>query len=344
MVDARRSRVVAPRFVGQRRLVEAEHVVEAVGPGQLLVEVRANAICGTDRDLWENGWPVTPGHEAAGVVVGVGPGTITAPGTLGVVYLMDFCGTCRSCRLGATNQCLAKRGDFGFTRDGGYGPLAVVSESAFFPIDHDIDPAEATLLLDVMGTSGHAIARARLIRPDIESVVIAGAGPIGLGLAAMVRILLGSATTVIVGDVDTARLAIAETLGARVADLRSTSMADAMRASGSDGGADAAFDSAGRTVTREGLLEALGKRGVLVCVGHGEGLTLDVSRDLIGPERAVLGSEYFRFDALPANLALLRAHRAVLATIITHRFPRSRLGEALATFFAGGTGKVIVEA
>ena len=94
-----------------------------------------------------------------------------------MVYLMDYCGECRSCRLGFTNQCMAKRADMGFTHDGGYGRYELVHQSNFFPVDERTDMADATMLLDVMGTSGHAIGRAQLLRTDIESVYIAGAGP-----------------------------------------------------------------------------------------------------------------------------------------------------------------------
>ena len=80
-----------------------------------------------------------------------------------------------------------------------------------------------------------------------------------------------------------------------------------------------------------------------MCVGHGEGLQLDVSREIIGAERAVLGSEYFCYRELERNLALLKEHRSYLAQIITHRFHVSRISEAFETFWRGNTGKVIVE-
>ena len=296
------------------------------GHSQLLIEVRANAICGTDRGLWEAGCDVVPGHEAAGVVIARGPGTTVPVGALGVVYLMAFCGECRSCRLGLTNQCLAKRGDMGFTRDGGYGRFELVDEPCFFEVDADLDPAEATLLLDVMGTAGHAIERARRVREDVASVVVAGAGPVGLGVVAMTRLLLGAEVSVIVADHDSARLAIAAGLGAHTVDLASRSIADATAETDLSNGADVAVDTSGRESARLELVGALGPRGVLMCVGHGEGLSLDVSRDLIAPERAVLGSEYFRFDELSRNLGLLRGHRAELSRIITHRVPRARAG------------------
>jgi threonine dehydrogenase-like Zn-dependent dehydrogenase len=71
-------------------------------------------------------------------------------------------------------------------------------------------------------------------------------------------------------------------------------------------------------------------------------LTLDVSADLIAPERAVLGSEYFRYDELAANLALLQTHEQLICRIITHEFPVQRLAEAFKVFLAGETGKIVI--
>ena len=142
-----------------------------------------------------------------------GPETSTPVGTPGVVFLMDFCGQCRSCRLGYTNQCSAKRADMGFSHDGGYGPYELVHENVFFPVTPDVPLTEATMLLDVMGTGGHAIARAQLVRPDIESLLVAGAGPIGLGVLAMAKLLLGDDLPVYVADSIPYRLGLAERLG-----------------------------------------------------------------------------------------------------------------------------------
>ena len=72
---------------------------------------------------------------------------------------MDYCGVCKNCRRGATNQCLDKCGDFGFNRDGGYAAFALVSETAFCPVPGNIPLREAPLLLDIMGTGGHAVTQ-----------------------------------------------------------------------------------------------------------------------------------------------------------------------------------------
>jgi threonine dehydrogenase-like Zn-dependent dehydrogenase len=285
---------------------------------------------------------VTPGHEAAGIVAAAGPGTNTPVGTPGAVFLMVFCGACRSCRLGLTNQCLDKRADMAFNRDGGYGPYELVPERIFFTSGPDVQGAEATLLLDIMGTGGHALGRGRLVHPDIASILVAGAGPIGLGVLAMAKLTLGDSVPVVISDMAPYRLALAERLGGLPIDLRDRTLEEGLKRHGA-ARVDLAVDTTGKTAARESALAALDQRGVLVCVGHGEDLRLDVSADLIAPERAVLGSEYFRFDELPGNLALLRENRSYLSQIITHRYPVEDIEEAFRVFFAGETGKVIIE-
>lgn len=81
----------------------------------------------------------------------------------------------------------------------------------------------------------------------------------------------------------------------------------------------------------------------MVCVGHGEGLSISVSEDLIAPERAVMGSEYFRYADLPGNLDLLLRNQDYLEQIITHRYPIAEVQAAYVAFLAGETGKVVVE-
>jgi threonine 3-dehydrogenase len=324
----------SPHFGGDGKITFGDHAYPDAGPGELMLRIDANAICGSDRNQYYNGSTVVPGHEAAGTVVQAGEGATTPIGTRGAVYLMDYCGQCRSCRLGFTNQCLAKRADMGFSHDGGYGPFELVHESNFFPVSPDVSAVEATLLLDVMGTSGHAIGRSQLLRPDIYSIYIAGAGPIGLGLLVTAKVRLGLGVPVYISDVSTWRRTFAAELGGIPVDPGDPASESPK--------VDVAFDSTGKAAARRTALEVLSERGVLVCVGHGETLTLDVSADLIAPERSVLGSEYFRYDEMAENLKLLRANRAQFSRIITHTFPVERIAEAFEVFLGGQSGKIVV--
>lgn len=334
--------MTVPQFIGGGQIAYGDKEVPVPGTGQLLIQVKANALCGSDRVQFYDGTGTTPGHEASGIVAAAGSGTRTAVGTHGVVFLMDFCGECRSCKLGLTNQCLGKRADYGFSHDGGYGPYMVVNENVFFAIDPSIPFTVATMLLDIMGTGGHAIKRAKLVHPDVSSVLVAGAGPIGLGVLAMAKLLLGMETPVYIMDYVPYRLELAASMGAIAVNLANTSLTDAMKQNGIEG-FDIAIDTSGKTAGRQNALQALDKRGVLVCVGHGQELNLQVSADLIATERAVLGSEYFHFNELQDNHDLILRHLPYLSQIITHRYGVDRIQEAFELFFKGDAGKVIIE-
>ncbi len=332
----------APHFIGNGKIEWGQREVSEPGPEQLLVQVKANALCGSDRKQFYQGSAVIPGHEASGVVVATGTRTTVEPGTPGVIYLMDFCGKCRNCKLGFTNQCLKKRADIGFNQDGGCGQYMLIHQNVFFPIDADLPLTEATLLLDIMCTGGHAIKRGQLVHPDIQSVLVSGAGPLGLGVLAMAKTLLGEEVPVFITDLAPYRLKLAEQLGGIPINLQDTSLGDGLRSHGFYT-LDVAIDASGKTVARQASLSVLAKRGVLVCVGHGEGLTLEISRDMIAAERAVLGCEYFTYSELAGNLVHLRNNRAYFSQIITHRFDVAELQHAYEVFFSGETGKVVVQ-
>ena len=343
MSDTIPSSCRVPRFAGNKEITFEERAVREPGPGELLLRVRANALCGSERSQFFDGAPVTPGHEAAGTVVAAGLDTHTPEGTTGAVFLMDFCGECRSCRLGYTNQCLHKRADMGFNRDGGYGQYELIHENIFFPVPNEFSATEATLLLDIMGTGGHAVERCRLMRSDIESLLVLGAGPIGLGVLAIAKIIMGHQLKVLITDVVPYRLELAERLGGLPIDVSRTSLSAGMHSYGL-AGVDMAVDTSGKQIARQEAVDSLAQRGSLICVGHGEGITLKVSSDIITPERSIVGSEYFRYNELPTNLQRLREHRAYLNQIITHRLGVGEIQRAFEAFFFGcKTGKVIIE-
>lgn len=335
--------VVVPHFVGQRQIKPVSKPVPQPGPGQLLLEIKANALCGSERSQFYGGTEVTPGHEAAGVVVAVGAGTTTLVGTPGVVFLMDFCGKCRSCLQGYTNQCLAKRGDMGFNQDGGYGVYELIHETIFFPVGDDLPLAEATMLLDIMGTGGHAIKRAQLVHPDIQVLLVPGAGPIGLGVLAMAKLLLGEGVEVVLTDVVPYRLKLAEQMGGLPVLATEMSLEQGLRHHGL-GAPDVAVDCAGRAAVRDESLTLLGHRGVLVSVAHGEGLAIDnLYRDFVFRELTLISSEYFAYHELKENLNLLKENRVYMDQIITHRFGIEDIQHAFELFFGGETGKVVIE-
>jgi propanol-preferring alcohol dehydrogenase len=135
------------------RLRLAELPMPEPGPGQILVRVRACAVCRTDLhvvdgDLPEPKLPIVPGHEIVGEVVRPGRGVnwFRAGERVGIPWLGHTCGRCRYCAAGEENLCDAARFT-GYQIDGGYAEYAVADARYCFPIHGDYADHEAAPLL-----------------------------------------------------------------------------------------------------------------------------------------------------------------------------------------------------
>lgn len=138
----------------ETRPLEAVELPDPVpGAGEVLVRVRACALCRTDLhvvegDLPARRLPVVPGHQAVGVVERLGEGTERLrPGDrVGIAWLRQTCGACVFCGRGTENLCEASRYT-GYDADGGYAELAVVPEAFAYAIPDALADLEAAPLL-----------------------------------------------------------------------------------------------------------------------------------------------------------------------------------------------------
>ena len=133
------------------RLVELP--VPKPGPGEILIQVRACAVCRTDLHVLDGELPnpklpLVPGHEIVGVITGIGEGSERfKPGArVGVPWLHWACGVCPFCRSGRENLCDRARFT-GYNVDGGYADYTVADERFCFPIPDCYSDAEAAPLL-----------------------------------------------------------------------------------------------------------------------------------------------------------------------------------------------------
>lgn len=127
--------------------------VPAPGAGELLLRVRACAVCRTDLHIVDGElpaprYPVVPGHEVVGEVVEVGRRVEAfAPGDrVGVPWLGWTCGSCAYCRSGRENLCTRARFT-GLDRDGGYAEYTVADARYCFPVPASYDDVHAAPLL-----------------------------------------------------------------------------------------------------------------------------------------------------------------------------------------------------
>jgi len=314
--------------------------------GELLLRVHACALCGSDRDAWESGSVVTPGHEIAGEVVAAGSEVSTPIGTRGAVYLVNFCDHCALCMHESRGACLDKHGMIGFNRDGGFAQFVAIPERCLLPIHDRIDLDAAIMLLDVVGTAMHAIKRAAFATPPTSALVM-GAGPVGLGCVLALNAV--GVELIVAIDVSPFRLELARGLSK---NFKSSSMvvavpggdtADDMVRSLLPDGPRLVIEASGNPSAQRQALDLLAPGGTMVIVGHSRGvLEIRTSRDLIQYERHILGSEYFDNREIGRNQDLLLSGTLAPVGIITHRLPLEKISEAYRLFWSGETGKVLV--
>src|SRR6266481_6297440 len=162
----------------RRPLVAAELPAPRPGPGQLLIAVRACAVCRTDLhvvdgELVEPKLPLVPGHEIIGAVVekGTEAERFEIGDRVGVPWLGWTCGICEYCRRGQENLCDRARFT-GYQLDGGYAELTVADQRYCFPIDAGFGDVEAAPLL-CAGLIGYRTLR---LAGEAERVGIYGFG------------------------------------------------------------------------------------------------------------------------------------------------------------------------
>ena len=164
--------------------------------GHALVRVEASMVCATDRKILAGKFagtkfPHVPGHEFAGTIASLGPSTSgPAPGTRVGVEVHVGCGVCDRCREGLYNLCQnygrteMGHAHVGFTIAGGLAEYASVPVAALHPLPDAVSTADGAWT-DNLGVALWALERARLLAG--ESIVMVGAGAIGLCAAQLAR-------------------------------------------------------------------------------------------------------------------------------------------------------------
>jgi threonine dehydrogenase-like Zn-dependent dehydrogenase len=266
---------------GQVKLLDVPEPDPA--PGEVLVEVRAAGICGSElHGARRPGFrqpPLIMGHEFAGIGAG---------GDAVVINPILSCGRCAECRRGLRHVC-REREIIGVHRPGGFAERVAVPASALRPLPPGL-PWEAAALIEpaanavhAWNLAGRALGAGGAAGTDgVQSarVAVIGCGAIGLLCAAMA--LSGGAGRVEVTDLSPGRLAAAQRLGAEVASP------------GLSGEYDVVIDAVGTAATRAASVAHQRPGGVAVWLGlAGEEAGFDANA-LIRSEKRVLGSFAYR--------------------------------------------------
>jgi len=296
--------------------------VPKLAPGQVLVEIAAIGICGSDVHYYEHGRigeyivrdPMIIGHESAGTVVDVGDG-VDRNRVGGLVALEPGvpCRTCTQCLQGRYNLC--PRVVFFATPpvDGSISRYVTIDVSFAHPAPPGLTAEQAAMAEPV--SVGIWAARKSAVTGG-DRVLITGAGPIGL-LAGQVVRALGAETTVIT-DLSDFRLARARDLGLRTAQA-GTQLEEEF---------DVLLECSGAPAALTEGMRALAPAGRVALVGMGaDTVTLDVAL-VQGRELSVTG--VFRYaNTYPLALQLISNGAINVTDVITHRFALEETERAL---------------
>jgi alcohol dehydrogenase, propanol-preferring len=243
------------------------------GAGELLLRVRACAVCRTDLhivdgELTEPKLPLVVGHQIVGEVVG-GP---RAGERVGVPWLGWTCGECRYCLSGSENLCDRARFT-GYDRDGGYAELCVAEERFCLPLPEAYDDVNAAPLL-CAGLIGY---RALRLTGDSERIGFYGFGA-SAHLLCQVAAWQGRSVFALTRPGDTEAQSLARSLGARWAGGTDEKLPEELDAA-------IVFAPVGELVPV--ALRALRKGGTVVCAGIHMSDIPSIPYELLWGERVV---------------------------------------------------------
>jgi threonine 3-dehydrogenase len=330
--------------------LELEEIADpVVGPGEVIVEVEAASICGTDLHIkkWDE-WsqqrihpPLTLGHEFAGTVVEVGD-------DVDHVKVGDYvsaeshitCGMCFQCRTGQAHMCERTK-ILGVDREGAFARYVAVPESVIWQNDRSKLPPEIATLQEPFGNAVFATSEQDLAG---RAVAVLGCGPIGLFTIAIAR--ASGAAVVVASDLTAFRLALADRMGAH-SSVNVAEVEDApreFRAQNENHGFDVVFEMSGspRAIADAFRIARNGGRVLLFGIPS-RPVEIDVAESLIFKNLDVLAVNGRRiFATWYKTRWLLESGVVDLRPLITDEIGLEDFEQAFEKLEAGEACKIVV--
>jgi len=338
-------------FLGGRKLQIVDFPDPAPGPHDVVVEIKASGMCGSDLKFYRAtggetaalglgklAGPVIAGHEPCGMVAAVGSKVDERAAQIGarvMVHHYSGCGTCQHCRSGWSQMCVAGSTVYGVTAHGAHADYMKVPAHTLVPLPNQLSFTTGAAVSCGTGTAYGALRRMNL--SGAHTITIVGQGPVGLS-ATQLAAAMGA--RVIVLDVSAERLARAKEFGAdAVVDPKADDAVAAIKAFTHGLGVDLALDTSGAPEGRVTAVQATRPWGTVCFVGEGGGVTLDVSRDLLRKQLTIIGSWTFSKIGQAECASFVADRKIAVEQLFTHRWRLSQAEEAYRVFDQQNSGK-----
>jgi threonine dehydrogenase-like Zn-dependent dehydrogenase len=328
-------------YEGEGRLSVRDWPDPAAGPGEILIEVEACGICGSDVQIINvppghpSAPPVVIGHEFVGRITALGAGVGPDGPQVGQRVVVDpdpKCGACPSCQAGRPSSC-DRIVALGVHRDGALARLVTAPAICAYPIAADVPPEFAALVEPlacvVNGTNLAAL------RPG-ETVAVFGAGAIGCLFIAVFR--AAGAGRIVAIEPSLARAPIARAVGAD--EVVTPDEWRARRAELLPGGAAVVVDAVGSVLPD--AIEAAAMAGRVVVFGmNGNARPAVHQIEIVEKGLSILGSYISNFT-FPAAIRLIESRRLNVGPMISAILPLEEIDDGLARLRSGEAVKVVL--
>lgn len=321
--------------------------VPEIGPTDVLIRVEKAGVCGTDLHIytWDS-WaqarirpPVIVGHEFMGTVAAVGSAVrsvrigerVSAEG-----HVADL--TCLLCRTGQAHICESVE-IIGVDRDGAFAEYIAMPEYNVWKLDPAI-PDECAAVFDPLGNAVHTVMAAGV---SVKSVAITGVGSIGLMAIPVAR--AAGAASVFAVDVNPAKLALAQRLGADATFVAGPSTVDDVKARTNGDGVDVLLEMSGSGAAIDAGLQMVRNGGTAALLGiPSDAVNINLAERIIFKGLTVLGINGRRmFETWYQTQALVKSGRVDLRPIITHVLPYAQFDRAFELMRSGEAAKIVLD-
>src|SRR5258707_582038 len=342
-------------FLGDRKLELREFPDPIPGPRDVILEIRASDMCGSDLHNYRA--PANPGgvvtggikraagviagHEPCGVVAAVGTAVTDKEARIGqrvMDHHYDGCGNCKHCRAGWTQMCLEGTVVYGSGGHGGPAKYMKVPVSTLVPLPDALSFVTGAAISCGTGTAWGALKRINL--QGGETIAIFGQGPVGLS-ATQFAVVMGA--RVIAVDVAPERRKLAQAFGAHeVLDPGVGDVVAAIRDLTHGEGAHKTLDASSAPDARAAAVRAVRSWGTACFVGERGQVTLDVSPDLLRRQVTLVGSWTFSKQGQAEGPECVADRRVDGERLFPHRGKLEQAEEASRLFDTQTTGKAVI--
>jgi L-iditol 2-dehydrogenase len=320
------------------RIEMEERPIPSPGPGDVLIRVSSVGVCGSDTHYYRHGrvgsfvveQPLVLGHEAAGVIVGVGERVNSSRiGQRVSIEPQRPDPDSDETRRGHYNLCPHMRFFATPPIDGAFCDYVTIGAGYAHRVPDSVSD-DAAALCEPLSVGIAAVRKAGLVGGS--RVLITGAGPIGIVLTQLARAY--GATDIVVSDPDEARRAQARQFGA-------TAVLDPTAEPISDLRVDAFIDASGAPSAVVDGIRAVRPAGTVVLVGSGAE-SMELPTQLIQNRELVLTGVFRYANTWPTAIALVESRRVDLDAMVTAHFPLEKAAEALDSDRMPGSVKTVV--